>query len=432
MTDEFMNRFAAQDPAANAEPNLESLRATVFAHVDDNVVSFPIRRGQWMRGVAAAAAIAVVAAGGFAGGRITNVNTDALQLIGNESAKVAAATGLGGGSSTTMSSMDRASSSYAGWYGNTILKPSASVPNVAGEQMAFQFTDSGLDRLALAKAIASATGLNPADVTDLKNGEYLNKGNSQVSVSTETQAWFWSNNNARSPYMCGQDAPEATKSDGDMKAINDACLKEWAAPSDAEALAAAKKAFAALGLPLLQGADYAVAWKDDRVVNVLASPVFSGFSMPGLGISVQVGAQGVFSMNGIGAHLVEAKTYPVDGARDVANRSQLRKWAAFGPMNVTQNQNFVYNEEAAPSSLTTATKNGRLMLQGQLAEIDVTKATAALQQQWFVGGEILFLPAWNYTATDGSVWQMLAISEDYIDWTTGSFGGAVAYDAVAR
>ena len=169
------------------------------------------------------------------------------------------------------------------------------------------------------------------------------------------------------------------------------------APARAVAEQQARRAIESLGLPMLKGANYSSSIGDSRMVNVQVTPVVDGFTLDGSNLWVQVAKQGVFGLNGFGAHLEKATTYPIAGARDVANRSQLRKWAAFGPANVTpQTEPIVYADPSAVSP-TTRKRDGRLMVQSQLAEITVTQAAHSLQQQWFPGGEILFLPAWNFT-----------------------------------
>lgn len=440
MSDEFLNRLRGADPASDAQPDLDALRARVFAHVDDNVVTFSPRtaRLRALRYAAAVALLGLAAGGGYWGGHASTSSTEATgyATFSNASGKVTATTGLGGGGevaaadrASTMSSTS-AQSSYAGWWGNTILKPASSVPNAAGEAMAYRFTSAGLDRLALAKAIARVVGLDPSKVSEGQAGMESIVGNSSLQVDNSTQANFWANNSAdRNPYTCGLNetavSPETAK--GDMKAVNEACLRDWAPPSKADAIAQVKQSLASLDLPLLEGARYAAVSRDDRAVSVQVTPVFNGLELGGSTFWVQVSKEGVFGLNGFAAHLEPAMTYPIDGARDVANRSQLRKWASFGPTNVTpQTEPYTYQEQASGAP-TTPTRDGRPMVQAWVAEIDVQSASHALQQQWLLDGQTIFLPAWNYTASDGSIWQMLAITADYIDWNSANVALAKTY-----
>ena len=420
--DEHFARLQASDPAKNAEFDADAMWHRIDARTtsESNTAGMPIRgTNRALQYLAVAAALAVFAGGGYAtgmqrAGSANDLAATSLMAPGDANAKMGGAGGLGGaGGPETLS----ASSSYATWYGNTILKPATSVPNLAGTAPAIGFDDAALDRTAFAKQLAQLVGLDPARV---KAEEYYIGFSEQdgVSVELRPQAGFWVNANDRSPWSCGVSTNPEPRPATEQERIDADCKAAWPRPTDADALSQAKALLQKLSLPSLSNAEYSIGWSDDRSVSVVATPKFEGITLRGLETTVVVGTKGPFSLNGSAARIVKVGAYPVDGARDVALRSTLRKWAAFGPSNVSSNAGVMPMEGVAPSTPVTLTRNGLPMPQAMLAEVEVVSAQAGLQLMWFPGGETVFLPTWDYTARDGSLWQMLAISEDYIDWSS--------------
>jgi hypothetical protein len=74
--------------------------------------------------------------------------------------------------------------------------------------------------------------------------------------------------------------------------------------------------------------------------------------------------------------------------------------------------------------------NGKPMVQAYVRQVAVLGAERALMQVWLAGGEVMLMPAWNFTAQDGSIWQMLAVTDEYVDWTQPSYNGPIAYDTL--
>jgi len=69
-------------------------------------------------------------------------------------------------------------------------------------------------------------------------------------------------------------------------------------------------------------------------------------------------------------------------------------------------------------------------VQAYVSDVAVLGATRGLMQVYLAGGEVMLMPAWNFTAADGSIWQMIAITEEFVDWTSAAAGGPIAYDAL--
>ena len=151
-------------------------------------------------------------------------------------------------------------------------------------------------------------------------------------VGNDVQSSFNAYNNARSPWNCEQGLATPAK-DGSVDVTAEMtaqCDKEWVTPSKADAIAAAKAAFAKLGLQGLKGATYTAYSYSSRSMTVSATPSIDGMDVSSQW-SVEVSNDGVFSVNGVAANIVKADAYPTVGARDAALRSALRMWQAFGP-----------------------------------------------------------------------------------------------------
>ena len=159
------------------------------------------------------------------------------------------------------------------------------------------------------------------------------------------------------------------------------------------------------------------------------TPVIDGMEI-GSQWSAEVSKDGVFSISGSGARIVKGDAYPTVGARDAALRSELRKWSSFGPISVYQPQVDYTASNGSSATPTTPQHNGKPMVQAYVSDVSVLGATRGLMQVYLAGGEVMLMPAWNYTAQDGSVWQMLAITDDFVDWTQAATGGPVAYDSL--
>lgn len=445
MNDEFFDRLKANDPASPAEPDLTRIKARVDAHTADNVVPMT-RRSEWTRGLRVAAAIGALAlagGAGFAGGNFSHSssnNPESLitSLAPNTSDTTRLGGGVGGGGVGGDGKM--AAGGFGGYWGNIILKPGSAVGNADGTANSYSFSSDGLDRKALANAIAAAVGVKNIDIT-LVDGSYQandDKGAYNIYVGNDAQVWFNGYNNAVSPWACEQELAGGGngKDVSITQEMSTKCDEMWKSPSKSDAIASAKAVFAGLGLDGLKNAKYQALDYNTRAMTVNVTPVIDGMEVASAW-SAEVSKDGVFSISGAGARIVKGDSYPTVGARDAALRSELRKWSSFGPMSVYQPQVDMGVSNGSSASPVTPTKNGKPMVQAYLSDVPVLGASRGLMQVYLAGGEVMLMPAWNFTAQDGSIWQMIAITDDYVDWTQASASGPIAYDtlgggAVAR
>jgi len=440
MNDEFLDRLKANDPASTAEPDLTRIKARIDAHTADNVVPMT-RRSEWSRGLRVAAAVGALAlAGGvgFAGGNLASPdNTTPEALVTglapntSDSGRLGVGSvGVGGVGGDAVAS-DKIG--YGGYWGNIILKPSSSVTNADGTAYSYAFASDGLDRKALINAIADAIGVKNADIT-LVDGAYQandDKGAYNLYVGNDAQVWFNGYNNATSPWACEQELAGggSGKDVSITQEMSTKCDELWKSPSKADAIAAVKAVFSALGLDGLKSARYQTLDYNTRAMTVNITPVIDGMEVSSQW-SAEVSKDGVFSISGAAARIVKSASYATVGARDAALRSELRKWSSFGPNVVYQPQVDYTTSNGSSATPSTPTKNGKPMVQAYVSDVAVLGATRGLMQVYLAGGEVMLMPAWNFTAADGSIWQMIAITEEFVDWTSAAAGGPIAYDAL--
>lgn len=447
MNEEIFDRLKANDPASSSEPDLARIKARVDAHTADNIVPMTPRSGtmRWLRSAAAVGAIALAAGAGYTGGTLhTNGTPESLissvapggALPTTDSGRMGVNGGLGGGG---VASADKMMGGW-GYGGDTILNPGGSVPNADGTAYSYKYTSDGIDRKALAWKIADVLGITNPAITNVDGTYQANddKGAYNLYVGNDAQVWFNGYNNAISPWSCEQSLAGGGVSSQDgsprggveiTQEMTAQCDAEWTSPSKADAIAAAKAAFAKLGLDGLKGARFVAYGYNPRSMTVSVTSVIDGMDVSSQW-SAEVSKGGVFSIGGSAARIVKAESYPTVGARDAALRSALRKWASFGPLPLWQPEQVVSAEASPSANPTTPTHNGKPMVQAYVRQVAVLGAERALMQVWLAGGEVMLMPAWNFTAQDGSIWQMLAVTDEYVDWTQPSYNGPIAYDTL--
>ena len=424
MTGDYFDRLRSTDPARTHDIDVAAIRSRVDALT--SVAQSPARTQKSPRliGLAAATALVMSSGGGyFLGQRASNVEVTSAQAVQN----FAGASGANVSGDAVGGEMRSAIGGYGGWYGNTVLKPASSLSNVPGEARAYAFEDDSLDRVALARALATSLGLDASLVKEQADGYVGFMTNDGISVGQDQQAQFWGNNSERNPWTCGV-SPDGSSvvSEADQLRAQSECDARWPRPSNQVALEQAEAVISKLGFSGRFG--YSVSWGDVRSVTVVVTREVEGMPIRGGEISLQIGAKGIYSVNGAGARIVPASNRIFAGAREVAERSAWRKWSTFGPFNITPNPAdgaATTFDNPGRGGAPTTTKRGNLLLPPAfISEIDVTEAKRGLQLVWFPGGEVLLLPAWDYTASDGSVWQMLALRDEAIDWSM-QVGGAM-------
>jgi hypothetical protein len=71
-----------------------------------------------------------------------------------------------------------------------------------------------------------------------------------------------------------------------------------------------------------------------------------------------------------------------------------------------------------PETTTVVLRNGRPALEAPLTNIVVKSAEVSLGHFSLPDGSSVLLPVWEYRGTDGSLWAMIAVEENYVIFTT--------------
>lgn len=434
----YFQKLQAADPAAGSAPDLDALKARVMANRESNLVMLRPRRTS-SRLLSAAAAVAVLAlAGGFGGGFVSGRNSlqpqpqlqppgfastprvptpSANAVAGKAIIAQDGSAALGKGGGVGMG---------GGGFGGTIITPTAEVPNQSGTAMAYSFSDAGLDRAAFLRTLADLVGIPSSAAVGSEQGSPMiqdTRGQYSAFVGHDPQAWFNANNMERSPWRCNeQTTPEAASGSaraGTAMASPGDCSSSWRTPSDADALRQAKAAFAALGADVASANFFVTLNGSDKFVTMY--PSVAGMQVQATW-SAEISQQGLASISGYAAHIAALTSYPIAGARDVANRSLDKRWAAFGPNQLWYPQPDSAVAGGAPASPTVRLMNGKPMIPGWVHEVTVSHVERSLMQMWLPDGTGLLMPAWTYTDAEGVQWQMLAITADYVDWQAGGGG----------
>lgn len=429
--DEAMARLAQHDPA-HAEPSeahLAHLRVRVLAQAEGEASGSvtPLRRsGRALRITAAAAALVVVAGAAGAVGRATA--PDDLAALSMVPSGNAAPGGMP--SATEMGAGDTALRGAGGWWGPTVLEPVPGLSDEGGTAPAYTYDNSGVDPQALAVAVADVMGATATLTGNATDGWSLagsSNDGGQFSgwVGVDAMASFSGYVDVRSPWFCppstsgaGMGAVEPGSSGSGVSEPMPACTPTpMTAPSEQDAIAQVRSAFERLGLDVDNARFTALTY--ESTVQVSAWRVVDQQVLPTTW-NAEVSSRGLVSISGHVARLVALDDYPVVGARTAALRSQDARWSGLGPTWAWRSEGAAVpmpgEPVAAPEEQPQVrVVNGRPVLTSSVSITTVTDATMGLAQYWLADGRPVLLPAWQYTATDGSRWAMLAISDEYVD-----------------
>ncbi|MDI1288620.1 MAG: hypothetical protein PSX37_01545, partial [bacterium] len=130
----------------------------------------------------------------------------------------------------------------------------------------------------------------------------------------------------------------------------------------------------------------------------------------------------VVSASGFAAEFVEVPGYAVVGAATAVRRAGLPTWSLLGPTPVVSTS----TATAATTSdlpLEKAGPEDRPALQVGVSSIVVVDATLGLAQFWQPDGGLLVLPAYQLVGDDGTLWTVIAVTGDYVDFVDQPYPG---------
>ncbi|MHB1067064.1 MAG: hypothetical protein ACYC2Z_06510 [Candidatus Nanopelagicales bacterium] len=268
-----------------------------------------------------------------------------------------------------------------------VFTPGPGLPDAPAVASGYRFTRAGLDGPDVARALAAQLGV-------------------AGDVATSNAGWTIGSD-VRLPTLTVLDDPAMTWTMADRSTAESTA--PLLAPERARGVAEALLASIGVGK---DSVEWQVDRYDDRI-DVVAWHLVDA-QRSGLAWTVGVGPGGaVVRAAGFAAGLQEVPGYPVIGAATAVRRAGLPTWRALGPVPVAGP-----GAGAAPASSAPAAGPGgeRPALQVPMAGIVITEASLGLGRFWQPDGALLILPAYRITGDDGSVWTLIAVSGDYVDF----------------
>jgi len=475
--DEALARLRAADPAADARPDTAALRAEVARRTaadapaagpdgspapdaapapdgDTVVLLAPRRRSRWLQVAAVAAAAAVVAgAGGYAVGA-TGGDGDAITAeapITLQGAGPEAATAMSGAAST-------ADMRIAPWFGGRAVFTASGLADDAGSGHAWAFDAASVFSAETAARVAGVLGVagDPVQQYGAWTVGPQDGSGPTVSLQPDGTAGVSYFDPTRDPWSCTASAPDqpdgGATSDGSAGAASegpaagesspepgvlDPSLVDPAlptvvgpscepaggpAPAGDAATSAVRDLLGSLGVDP-EGFQYEVVDTGDaRSSSVTAYQVLDG-QQTGLTWSVTLVADGVQSLYGSLAPLVDLGEYPVVGAATAVERlNDPRFGSGSGGVMPLARAEATDGAAAGDSSAAASadptvppTATPGAAIPWSVQQVTITGARLGVTQVSGADGAALLVPAYELSDADGSTWSVIAVDEGSLD-----------------
>jgi hypothetical protein len=384
-------------------------------------------------------ALGVVAIGGAVIGRNTTPQQPVSAAViepANEPGNVPM--GMSNGSAPEASDTKVASSSMI-WPGvNTVFTAGKGLPKKPGTASGYTVDDTGIDRAALARELASVFGVAGEPVkNDYGWSVGPTDGSSPSIYVNEDSSASWSYNNpaaygvpipmaegsaaARPPAesgavegSTGQPVPVA----GSVEGSTGPTPAVSPAPSKKDAKEWATDIFTRLGVPLDQ-----VDWQFDSYDPFTTATAWLTIDGERTQLQWSIGFFGegeISSAYGFSAGLVEIPGYAIIGVKDAIARLNQPGWSALQPAMIYNGDVQIAADEQ-PAGQATMPPNpayrGRPALGVTITVATITSSELGLAQYWQPDGTILMLPAYLISDKDGHQWSMLAVDDAYVAFT---------------
>ncbi|MHC8497215.1 MAG: hypothetical protein ACYYNF_09560 [Actinomycetes bacterium] len=435
------------DPAqGTADPDLTALRAKVDAHIaadpsaDDaaaNVVMLRGRRTWWITG-SAAAAVSLLAAGTlagviFSGGEapIIAATADAGLASVNAAPNIGSPSGpmvsMGGRQAAVGEQLGAADARISYWPGfNTTLEPGPDLPNESGTATGYRLGGENIDQTALAQRLADVFAVN--GTPQLQDyGIVVGDPNGtapQVWVNNDGQVSWSFSDPTRDPWACALVEPVEPMDSDNVVPGSDGCAQtEMMSTQDAQTQA--EEILTALGVATAPDSSVGIEWEtsmDGVLTTATAWQTIDG-ARTQLSWTFNFDAQGPLWVSGFAAGLEMIPDYPIIGARNTLTRSQIPRWAAFGPNPTDSMLQPVSSARAGDEDTTEPLPIAPLEDRAVTVRWDPAVAVAAeltLAQYWAPDGTFFLLPAYEFqTDNDRGVWTIIAVGESAVSFTSG-------------
>jgi len=334
--------------------------------------------------------------------------------------------GMSNGSAPEASDTKVASSSMI-WPGfNTVFTAGKGLPNKPGTASGYTVDDTGIDRAALARELASVFGVAGEPVkNDYGWSVGPTDGSGPSIYVNEDSSASWSYNNPAAygtPIPMPADAATSNEVAGSSSGAVDGSTGPAPtvspAPSKKDAKEWATDIFTRLGVPLDQ-----VDWQFDSYDPFTTATAWLSIDGERTQLQWSIGFFGdgeISSAYGFSAGLVEIPGYAIIGVKDAIARLNQPGWSALQPaMIYSGDVTIAYEDQPAtqPTSPPNPTYLGRPALGVTITVATITKSELGLAQYWQPDGTILMLPAYLISDKDGHQWSMLAVDDAYVAFT---------------
>lgn len=430
--DEAFARLRASDPAAGAELDRDRLRHEVDRRITapaegGDAVVLPLRRrpARWLQVAAAVAGVAVVGGAGFWAGRGSDPTVTAAAPAISLEQQTASGQSLAADAAPGTSDLRMWSP------GRVVFTAADSLGDEAGSARAW-----GLDAQAVYSAdtvsrVAAALGVTGDPVQ--QDGSWLigaqDGTGPSVSIYSDGTASVSYYDPSRDPWNCtATPAAESGSADDAGEMSIDPVVpcepQGGTAPSGDDALAALRDAMTAVGV---DPADFQFGEPesyDGPSTYVTAERVVDG-QATGLQWSATVVADGLQSLNGQLAPLVELGEYDVIGATSGVQRMADPRFGSgySGVMPLATADGPAVREDgasssAAPaeSSTTPPTVQPGSPIDWPVERVTITEARLGLSQVTQSDGSVLLAPAYEFTGDDGGTWGVIAVADSALSF----------------
>ena len=247
---------------------------------------------------------------------------------------------------------------------------------------------------------------------------------SWVGVSLDGSLNFFFNNPALNPWNCGMIEPAAVEGGDDAATSGldiapvDPCVPTTPAPSEETAIAALKGVLESIGRDPGAYEFSSETWENSPTRSAQAWLIIDG-QRTDHSISVEVSEAGIISAYGPLAPLVSLGDYPVVSEQEAFERLSDSRFGA--------NQTFWPMEDLArtdpgaawtPPTAPPTTPGAGAAVSWPVTNVEITSARLGLASQYQVDGTVLIVPAYEFTASDGGTWSVIAVADEALDFST--------------
>ncbi len=450
--DEAFERLRAADPAAGSEPDLVALRSAVTARAQADAVAgdqLATRRARWPIAAAAAAALVLGSGGGYAVGALqggSGADDSAVMADTRDGAEADLGGGLAEESAgavgpqvaTDGAAADEAGLDQAWWgYGRTEFTAQGLSDQGGSAQVLAVDAASVFDAATLASAaeVLGVAGEPQQDGGVWTVGPQDGSGPS-LSMYPDGSAALNFYDPAADPWFCERveedSAAGADGAEGDVVEPMPACDEQdlGPAPEGPVAEQLMRDLLTELGLDpagFEMENDGGGVW-----TYVTAYEVLDG-ERTGRAWNATFTGAGLHSLYGSLAPLVALGDYPVVSPTEAVARLSDPRFGTPGPMWLddgiledTMSEDSLSDGSAtalpAPDRPGTATvpdtPEPGSALSWPVAQVTITEAELVTQTQTDGSGALLLVPTYRLTATDGTVWSVLAVADEALDFSS--------------